>query len=199
MKVLIVTITKDTIHPECLESVLNQDYANYTWMIHMQKPADYGDPLVSANKNCADNRNRARTLALASDADYFLFLDSDIALPKEAISEFLKQPKDIQGGWYQMPKSKRWVCGSWAADNVFANYMGVLPSLIRVDMVGVGCMFISRKALSELTFEPGTDKQCRGPDGKTMWLGECGAFGNQASEKGYDLYMNGSIICKHHK
>lgn len=202
-KVLAVVITKDRVEPECLESVLNQTHPDVAWLISGKRPQfEDENPTARLYLNCADNREAARKMALASDADYFLFLDSDIVLPTYAVAEFVTQAqngKHIIGGWYPIlgDARNRWVCGNWVADNVFVNCKCPEPSLIRVDVVGIGCMFISRQALSDLPFEPGVNLECLNEYGRRMLLGECGIFGNAAAEKGYAMYMDGEIVCRH--
>jgi hypothetical protein len=215
--VLVVLITKDYVEIGCLDSVIGQTYPNYSWMIHGMKPVfDDAHPILRCSKNCAHNREAARHLALASDADYFLFMDSDIVLPPEALERFIVQvhgaqravttppgmtvydnAKEIIGGWYKMRNSHRWVCGHWVDDNLFVHCQCPEPSLTRVDMVGLGCCLISRNALSDLCFEHGTDKECKDDTGRTILLEECAAFSNLAANKGYCLYMDGSVICQH--
>src|SRR4051812_3493264 len=91
-KVLIVIITKDFVEFECMQAVINQSYANYSWMISGMKPTfTTGKYVERLYKNCSQNREFARKMALASDADYFLFVDSDIVIPPGAVEEFVIQ------------------------------------------------------------------------------------------------------------
>jgi hypothetical protein len=222
-RVLVVVITKDYVEQECLNAIISQDYENYSWMISGMKPGFDDMPWThKLYMNCSHNRECARKMALASDAEYFLFLDSDVVIPDGTISEFVLQmvnsripgprirsapgipvpyhdnTKHIIGGWYKMVNSNRWICGSWVADNTFVNCMAPGTSLTKVDVIGMGCMFISREALSVIPFEHGTDiEYTDGITGQRMMLGECGKFGNNAFDKGYELFMDGSVICKH--
>lgn len=221
MKVLVVLITKDYVEPECLESVLKQDYPDYSWMISGMKPKFRHDfPWAQVYLNCSYNRNYARQMALASDAEAFLFVDSDIVLPSNAISSFVKQvcdakpsssimtppgmtvsssEKHIIGGWYKVMNDTRYVAGRWVADNTFINFYIPEQSLVRTDVIGLGCAFITRKALIDIEFEHGIDIVAKYANGDDICLGECGAFGNRAAEKGYEMYMDGSVICEHIK
>jgi hypothetical protein len=221
-RVLVVVITKDFVEAECMESIVGQDYRNYRWMIHGMHPKyTSNNSAVEMYANCSMNREIARKLALASDAEFFLFMDSDIAIPEYAISEFVLQaensratpdsriklppgmvsfpvqPKHIIGGWYKMQQGNRWVAGTWVEDNRFVNCLSPAPSLTKVDVVGLGCAFISRQALSELPFEDGLGLECQDAVGRTIIVGECGIFGNRAFEKGYEMWMDGSVVCKH--
>jgi Glycosyl transferase family 2 len=153
--------------------------------------------------NCAENREAARRHVLAtSDADAFLFMDSDIVLPEGAVEEFVKQcrtNKSIIGGWYPFRNDPRgrWAAGRWIADNTFHNFTRVQASLVKTDMVGLGCAFITREALSNLRFEHVPNLASVSLNGETLIVEECGAFGNLANEKGYELWMDGSVVCGH--
>lgn len=125
--IIIAPLTKGfKINQKCLDSVLEQDWGNFDILIRYEKPVVYEHMLENVYKNCSKNREAARIEALAGDADYFLFLDDDILLPPDAISQFMLQtgkktttmpvmnPKTgeiipvgtdvpeihIQGGWY---------------------------------------------------------------------------------------------------
>src|SRR3954468_23500325 len=119
-KVLVVIITADQVKPQCWQSILDQDYPNFDCLVHIRKPKinSVDDDssaehkyLVKKYVNCTDNREVARKIALASDAERFLFVDSDVVLPKNAISELMKQPFDVQGGWYNVAHENRYTCG----------------------------------------------------------------------------------------
>lgn len=108
----------------------------------------------------------------------------------------------IQGGWYPIFGSETgeflfYPCGKYVKDYVLVRLKEWDHSLVPVDYVGCGCLFISRKALSELYFEDGLDRCDHDIYGICVHLGECGAFGALAFEKGYRMYMNGSVVCKH--
>lgn len=202
-KVLVVVITKDNIEPRCYESILNQDYGNYTWTVVGMKPKFKDEnKMFELYKNCSFNRNYARQMALASDADYFLFMDSDIILPKNAISEFMlqaeKAQKKIMCGWYRIHDG-RYVAGRWVADNVIVNYLNVQASLQQTDILGLGCAFISREVVKKIPFESGLNMEAIGYDNKKVFLGECVIFGNRAAEHGYDMFVVGEVHCGHIK
>jgi len=145
--------------------------------------------------NIARNMNAARELALASGCSHFLFVDSDIILPPDALSSLRSHRKDIIGGWYRMLQAPHWVAGCWVAHNTLF-HCAPTPSVSRSDMVGHGCMLLSRRALEALSFEAGFDKTCRSEVGD-CYLGPCAAFGNLAASKGFNLYMDGHVICGH--
>src|SRR4051812_1893849 len=127
-KVLVVIIAKDHVMPECWGSVLQQRYEDFDVLLHVRKPrCQHPDPVKKKYLNCADNREAARRLALGSQAQRFLFVDSDIILPGDAIAELVKQPFAVQGGWYRIQESDRYACGRWVGDNLFVNLYRVEP------------------------------------------------------------------------
>jgi hypothetical protein len=201
MNVLAVIITKDDVEPACLAALRSQVPA-IPWLIRGAHPNPAYDAYPGAARvyaNCAENREAARRLALASDADAFLYLDSDIVLPAGAVAEFVRQsrPNRILGGWYPILGTDRWVAGRWVADNVFHNFTAPQPGVVRTDTVGLGCAFLPRAAMERLPIRHGADLECRDVRGRQLMVGECGAFGNDAAAAGFRLYMVGEVVCGH--
>jgi glycosyltransferase involved in cell wall biosynthesis len=230
-KVLVVVIARldrdHPVHAKCLASIYSQDYPNVDALIYYKKPTSHDS--WAALKNCVDNRNAARKCALASDADYFLFLDDDIALPNTAVSSFMLQTgkktstitvatqggevipagreipeKHIQSGWYPIffadtKTIKRFLGGRWVADNRLIAFHRPEASLIKTDVVGCGCAFLSREVLTAIEFEFGIDVAFTDEYGQQVRGEEHVAFGNRAFALGYDMYMNGDVVCEHHK
>lgn len=202
MKVLIVIITNGKVEPECLKAALNQDYDDYSIMVSIEKNKTEEKRTPTEHLHILHNRNSSRAMALASEADYFLLIDSDVVLPKNAVSEFVKQVSGnkkfhILGGWYQHDKDS-WSAGKWVADNTIFSFIKPEKSIIRVDKVDLGCIFLSRKVLSEIPFRH-TDVEIKGIDGKKYLACECLLFAIDAQDKKYQLFMDGSVICRHIK
>src|SRR5438132_14208485 len=111
-RVLVIVPTNDYVESGCWDSVLAQDYPHYTVMVSVIKEVP---PRMQLEKSVRStvNRNYAAKMALASSADYFLFVDSDIVLPAHAITSMEAQLRlagmDIVGGWYEMLASPAWV------------------------------------------------------------------------------------------
>ena len=80
-----------TISKRCFNSVLAQDWGNFDILIHYEKPESFHGYIYNLYRNCSKNREIARQMALTTDSEYFLVLDDDIILPKNAISEFMIQ------------------------------------------------------------------------------------------------------------
>lgn len=225
---IIDPLKKHSPDREALNSVMEQDYPNFDVMTHYERASKVSDNFViNHSTNISINRNAARRLALSSDAEYFLILNSTIVLPKDAISRFILQtgkkvttcpfpdgkggiiPKGtpvpeihIQGGWYPIycrstGRLSFYPGGKFVADNTILQFKAPEPSLIPSDYIGLGCTFVSREVLESIKFEAGVDTQVKNLSNQNLLLDESGIFGVRAYEKGYRMYMNGDVICKH--
>lgn len=197
-KVTVIMITKDGIENECYRSVLNQDYRNFHVIIDVMRPEIlHPSPYINGVKNIVRNRNYTKQMALAGEAEYFLWVDSDKKIPPHAISSMIAHQKDIVGGWYQMVNLPRWVAGKWVAPNIFHNCLEPIRGLAQVDMVGLGITLMSRRVMQQVDFRDGMDLFCKDHEGKKISVGECNIFGMDAQSKGFKLFMDGNVICQH--
>src|SRR5688572_20792831 len=90
-RVSIVLITTGAILQECLDAICAQDYPSgkLDLIVNRMEPREYdSDAVRNKYENCHRNRNEARERALAGDAEYFLFVDDDIVIPRDAVSRF---------------------------------------------------------------------------------------------------------------
>ncbi len=225
MRVLIVIITDNQVESACLQSVKAQDYE----YIIVKEPSEKLDDhyIINKYKNCSRTREKARQQALKTQADAFLFLDSDIVIPSHTVTEFILQSESIKiqtgmmpitpgggiikmqkedrkprvlGGWYKVRNDPygRYVAGKFVDDNVFINFRKPERSLIAADLVGLGCAFIPRIILEKVSFKHGCDFAVKnGLNGETMILGECGIFATDVQDAGYELFMDGDVVCEH--
>lgn len=183
--------------PIVYQSALSQNYADYSLMVHAEKPHYvHPDTQIAKYYNCSHNRNSARKMALSSDADYFLFVDDDTLLPSNAIPSLIAEDKDIIGGWYKMINGDKWIAGRNKKGHL-VRFTTPKKEVIEVDMIGMGCALFSRRALINLEFEHGQDRQVLDEKGEFMNMGECLALGLLAQSKGYTLFMHGDVICEH--
>jgi glycosyltransferase involved in cell wall biosynthesis len=192
MKTLIVIPTADGVEEKCLESCNRQTYRDFEILISKKTPD--GRP---RHFNIVDSRNEARERALKTEAEFFLLLDSDVVLPKGALAEFTKQPFDILGGWYKLNQDQ-YNCGKWVADNTLFNLKAVERSVVKVDVIHLGCVFIKRKVLEKVRFRYGDANNVK-------FFGEenhhgscvCTMFSIDAQNADYELHMDGDVVCEH--
>lgn len=199
-KILIIVPTERGVLRETLEAIWGQDYQNFKLMVYRHKP----NPLKRRHWNCADAKEKARKQALKTDSEFFLFCDSDVVLPKNALSEFMLQAKQgnkiryhAQGGWYQLTNNL-WSGGRWVADHVFQSFTAPGQSVTITEKIELGCAFLSREIFEKLSFEDGENIGIKDRYG---WRSacDCMAWSNKALDAGYQLYMNGHVVCKHLK
>lgn len=227
-KVLIISVTKDTLIPECLEALNGQDYPNYELLINVRPVEKLHDELIfNKHLNIIANSNEAREKALKTDADYFWWVESDIVPPKNALSSLMKQmgkkkstidfplspgkiipkgtdvpEKHIMGGW-TVHGSGDCSAGKWVADNTFCNLFYPQAGLIEVDKIDFSCVLLTREVMSKVKFESGLNRVFHwyGTEGDKLDINPCHClmFAIRAQDLGYRLFMDGSVICKHIK
>lgn len=197
-KVLVIIPTPDRVMPACYEKILSQDYENFSILIYALKPIDFKNNF-NKTLNSTRTRNAIRDMALASDADYFMFVDSDTVMPKDTISTLVSNNKDMVGGWYKILTDERWASGYFTTKKGkkhFVNYTSPQKGLIEVDMIGLGCLLVSRKVYKSIKFNAGLDEKTV-LKGYPSFIGISGQYGVDAHKKGFKLYMDGRIICQH--
>lgn len=196
-KTVICLITRDKPNPDCYDSLLRQEYDNFTILTHSKRPRLY-HPHEQKNKylNASENRNIARQMALTTDAEEFFFIDDDTILPSHALPEMLSYNMDIVGGWYQMKNSTHYAAGKYR-EGCFFNYATPQPGIIEVDMIGLGCILLSRKVVEQIPFEHGLDQVFNHSQNGIMLGGDSLAFAKKAQDKGFRLYMTDTVICHH--
>jgi hypothetical protein len=178
---------------------------------------------MAKSMNVADNKEIARRLALASDADYFFFVDSSVVLPLNAISELVKQlgagpaspqmvayvekalntkcaymPKHAIAGYNPFKEdNSTFIMGRFVADNLITYLRKVEPSVTRIDFASGGCLMMDRFLLSKLKWRAGIDKYVRTVDGNFHFLDDSLDLCNQIASLGFQLWADGSVVCKH--
>jgi len=194
MNVTILAIIRDYIERECYESLLHQTYPDCSILIHQVSPIRFYED-VAKNKmaNVVRNRNMLRQAALATDSTHFMMVDSDTVLPLNCIEILLSREKDIISAWCPMV-SGGWIAARWVGKEIV--HLQHEEGIREVDMAPLGCMLVKRDVLEQIPFTAATEEytSCKG---KTMFMGETAKFGLDAKKKGYKLFMDGSLICKH--
>jgi len=198
MKLLVLIPTKDKVNEKTLESLNNQSFKDFSVLINVMEPIQLNeDKEKNRYLNIVRNRNDLREKALKHNVDYYLWVDSDIILPKNAIQELILQDRDIIGGWYKTHTGNEYVAGRWIANNTSVLYKTTQPSLIPIDFMGLGCCLMKRKVLETIEFDAGIDLYQKDERGNIFFNGDCVQFCNAAYDNGFKLWMNGDVVCEH--
>ena len=91
MKILIAVPTFETIYPDVFKAIYD-----------LEKP-DCVDEIVFdfiRGYDCATARNNIIIKAQNYKADYVLMVDNDVIVPKDALINFLDDPKEVTLGFY---------------------------------------------------------------------------------------------------
>lgn len=222
-KVAIIIFTDGNLPRKVYKATLAQDYPETSIIISIRKP----DSKKSKQDNIIEHMNYSRQLAKGSDADYFFFVESSVVLPKNAVTNLmcqLEQPeinpnaflalergfgkieapkkKHIIGGWYKLLNKHGkiptlWSPSRWIADNVLISLLYVERSIVRVDKIASGCIMLSREVMEKITWRSGANVKVNEENGTYSSPCMCAMFGIDAQDAGYDLWMDGSVVCKH--
>jgi len=157
----------------------------------------WGEPICS-NRACIVNR------FLKTDCDYLLMIDDDV-IPMHNPLELVYADEDIIGSpakVRQNPQELNWTAYVKAKDKDKDGYyptdFGTVSSdadLLKVDIVGTGCILIKRRVLEKLKApflvefrEDGTNK-----------YGTDFAFCRRAAKAGFGIYTTPQRLCEHIK
>lgn len=150
-------------------------------------------------------RNRCCQLFLdEDDADYLLFLDTDMVHPPDLAHRLVWRDKDIVSAHYvtrrppfftvAMEKVGDGPTDYQAVDKLHDTVAGLMP----VDAAGAGALLISRPVLQAIRAKCGDDwfRYQDGPDGKRsrsedMW------FFERAKDCGYQAWLDADVKCQH--
>lgn len=192
-------ITDGPIQGSAFQSVLSQTYEDTAFSLYIQKRLPNLDPDAQLNrlKMITYARNQARNMALASDCDYVWMVDSDTTPKNNALELLMAANKDVACGWYQGGDgSGTWVCG-WIDENKTVSYPEeVQPNLTKVDFSGLGCVLVTRKALSSIRFSlPGTFSLNK--EGQPLLNSEATHWTTEMNRLGFHVWMHGDVICDH--
>ncbi len=199
MKVLVIIPTRKFVETDCLRSVTNQTYTDYSVCMHAMMPIKlHLDPEKDRVMNIVRNRNYIRDMVLKSDAEWFFWVDSDTVVPQNAIETFLKIKEPYMGGWYQKKDKTTWVAGRFNNKGVFVFQKNIpQEEKFETDLLGLGCAFIHRSVLEKISFEHGMDVMMKEESGQKLFYAECAMFCKAAKEKGITPYLIRDVVCGH--
>lgn len=163
-----------------------------------------GDFKKDPSKNYASLRTEVVEKALLNGAKWLMFIDSDVFIPKEAVTKMMAHEKDIVTGVYWMKKDG-------IAEPVIYNEIGDGPifnieqsdKLLEVGGSGLGCCLIDMKVFEKFK-EKGIklfdQDWIHRKDGRqiTVDIGEDHWFFHHARELGYKVYCDTNILCDHY-
>jgi len=213
-KVLITAITASEPNPVARASWFRQTHSLTQVLIRHQDSQKFPMPeSFHVALNVASNREGARLDALATDADYILFVDEDICLPENAVEQFLGQsklhPTAAIAGYYPLKDRNRKLCNEFAIA-IFAsgqNSSGLepiffttkpFPSVSQVDFAGLGCLLIGRSELEKIRIKVDLTRLFYVTNsGGVAWSDDSFDFCNQLAEHNIPLYADSSVICDH--
>lgn len=136
-------------------------------------------------------RDFFRQLALEKEASHLYFIDCDTIPPLDAIPRLLAHNKDVVGGVYvSRHDQSRYYKGkevplAWRDTPEPYSYTEE-PGLVKVDGMGAGSVLISRRALGDISYDYA--------DNQDDW-----PVYRQLASKGYDIWLDPTIKCKHYK
>lgn len=131
-----------------LGAILHVESTSIAWAFGFRNLLPYGMPFLPVTGMPYDMaRNHACMMALQHGFSHLFFYDSDVIAPKDAVLRLLAHNKPIVSGLYYRRSPPHGLPvmiknGTW-----FTDY--VPGSTVAVDMVGAGCLLLSRELLEK--------------------------------------------------
>jgi GT2 family glycosyltransferase len=186
---------------EYLDRARNLSYSNYDLLIvdnskdenyHKKiKEAIKDEYVEPAIKRIVSSRNKLRKYALENNYDYFLSLEQDVIPPKDIIERMLKHNKKAITAVVFSKFKGQILPLLWKEngdDIKFYKLDEIEPNrLEQIRTSGLGCLLIHKDILNEIEFRYEKDKNCF----DDMF------FCNDLKKKGFSLFVDTSIKCKH--
>lgn len=145
-----------------------------------------------ARDRIVSSRNLIRRYCLENNYDYLFSLEQDVIPPLDIIEILLKSGKKIISGLYYKLDDKELTPVAWIHhEGNYArrlNYSETIePKIIEVITCGLGCVLIHKDVLEKVRFRYNESKKSF----DDVW------FGIDARDKGFKLYLDTGIKCKH--
>lgn len=155
------------------------------------------DFTYSFGYNIAQVRNLIASWIQQGTYDYLFSVDSDIVLPKDTLTKMIAHDKDIISGVYiqrkpnvEIPEIYRWKGNHLT--NVALHELK--PSgLQKIDACGFGCVLIKAEVIQTMSYPHFVYEM----DHKTPAPSEDVYFCMKATEQGFTLYADSTIVCGH--
>lgn len=203
MKVLAIIYVKSIrdIMPGVLDALAAQTFRDFSLMVHELAPVRLNaEAQKNKSENVTRNRNVVRKMALASDAEYFAWVDSDVVIPTNCLQDFVNASasgeRKLLAGWVHKVASKDWAAGSYK-DGVMQFHQKPVEGIIEADLVSIGCSFMHRSVLEKLEFRTAVDEEVKSGDGTAFYKGNCLSFCEDAAKMGVKPFLVGTVVCRH--
>ena len=133
------------------DSVPAQTFKSYTGFLLYAKSKYKIMPLVVDSTTLCMARNIIATNFLKTDAEYLLFLDSDMIYPKETIDNLIKHDEDFVSALYYS-RTYPAPCLKIIKDGIYRNIKEFQKGvLLPVDAVGLGTALIKRNVIEKVS------------------------------------------------
>ncbi|MBU1201571.1 MAG: hypothetical protein KJ583_06070 [Nanoarchaeota archaeon] len=160
-------------------------------------------------ETCVLARNMLREEVLKEGFDYLLFIEQDIIVPYNLVERLMQHQKEVCSALYfneVAPQKARhgvnttYFPMAWSFDNESLKRGEYVEKLLRpedlvqgrlmhVDVSGLAAVLIRREVLEQIEF--------RYIDG-TPQIFEEFCFGRDCRDKGIDIYLDTSVVCRHY-
>lgn len=194
-KVLLAIPTLGSVKDQCIISVIRAlgHYGNCKLAIRAGKPIDH-------NRNVMVQEN-----FLGSDADYLMFVDSDVVIPETTISDLMALDKPVAAGVYLLGKlspageiSFSYACGDFSGDpdNPLSVYTGGLPrEPFKTELFNAGCSLVRRDVFEKMP-KPWYLHHYLNTD-TLLRMHEDGWFCKQLKELNIEAWTHPGVYCDH--
>lgn len=152
MRIFLAITAYNGIAPECAESLLVNTHilrdSGYTVMPYFH----IGDCFVARARNICVHK------FLETDCTDLIFIDSDVAFEKNALSKLMRHDKDIVAGAYPYRKQAEQYPVILKFDEVTRNCLEAATGLVTVETAPAGFMRIQRRVFEKLKENTAYDK-----------------------------------------
>jgi hypothetical protein len=135
----------------------------------------------------ADQRCKLVEMSLAQDADYVLFLDSDMTFPASLVERLIAHDKDIVACNYATRRLPVKTVAFKSFENLENMYSLGKGGLEECDAIGMGAMLVKAEVFKKLRYPW---FQIHYMPNARMWMGEDMYFCKLAKANGYQIWID---------
>lgn len=194
----------DDQRPRLLIGIPHREIVSMSWSLAFRNLAINIPSIFTMSKGIPVDlaRNECVKSALDNKVDWIFFLDSDVECPPDTISRLMAHNQPITTGIYFTrnhpiePAIWKEIQPSGKQSIPFTPGTG----LIEVDFAGAGCLLIHTSVFKNIKppfFEWTLGRQQQEPGNMTLGRSEDFEFFKKVRERGYKIFADTSIICKH--